>query len=286
MPDLPTDLLRSFVAFAEAGGLGGAAERVGRSPSAVSLHLKQLEARAGVALARKAGRTLALTPAGHLLLAHARRILAENDAALSALGRIGRPGPARLGIVQDFAETILPGIIAALVEAMPEIDLRLRIGSSAELVQALGADAVDTVVVVAAAGGPAPARQEPMVWLGRAGLSARPILPLAMVSRPCPFWTAAAAALAAAGRDHAVALETPSLAGVRAAAAAGFALACRTPLAAGPGLPALGPDSGLPALPEIGYTLLARPRPAPAARLLGEITGARLAGPVTAAPPS
>ena len=57
------DVLRSFVAGVDLGSFGRAADRLGRSTSAVSAQLKKLEEQAGVPLLRKEGRGLALTEA-------------------------------------------------------------------------------------------------------------------------------------------------------------------------------------------------------------------------------
>jgi len=50
-----------------------------------------------------------LTPAGQILLAFARDILATNDKALAALNGDVLAGPARVGMVQDFAECCSAG---------------------------------------------------------------------------------------------------------------------------------------------------------------------------------
>ncbi|OAH20845.1 hypothetical protein AX289_27445 [Methylorubrum populi] len=48
--NLDLDLVRTFVTICEAGTFARAAERVGRTPSAVSLQVKRLEERLGRAL--------------------------------------------------------------------------------------------------------------------------------------------------------------------------------------------------------------------------------------------
>jgi DNA-binding transcriptional ArsR family regulator len=73
------------VAGIELGSFARAADKVGRSTSAVSAQLKKLEEQAGVPLFRKDGRGLALTQAGEVLLGHARRLLELNDEAAVAL---------------------------------------------------------------------------------------------------------------------------------------------------------------------------------------------------------
>ena len=65
--NLDTDTLRSFVTGMEAASFARAADRLGRSTSALSAQLKKLEEQAGVTLLRRSGRGLVLT-AGWLTL--------------------------------------------------------------------------------------------------------------------------------------------------------------------------------------------------------------------------
>lgn len=82
--NLDMDVLRALVIAMEHGSFARAAERLGRTQSAISLRMKKLEEQVGQPLFRKAGRTVAPTEAGDLLLGYARRIVALNDEALSA----------------------------------------------------------------------------------------------------------------------------------------------------------------------------------------------------------
>lgn len=61
--------LRSFVTGVELGSFAKAAERLGRSTSAVSAHLKKLEQQVGAPILRKAGRGMVMTEAGKPCLA-------------------------------------------------------------------------------------------------------------------------------------------------------------------------------------------------------------------------
>src|SRR3954453_15952736 len=102
------EVLRSMVLVHDAGGLRQAAKRVGRTPSAASLQMRKLEEQVAMPLFVKAGRRLTLNPAGELLLGYARRLLAVEEEARHALGGAALQGRLRLGLLQDFAETILP----------------------------------------------------------------------------------------------------------------------------------------------------------------------------------
>ncbi|HMH95069.1 MAG TPA: LysR family transcriptional regulator, partial [Bradyrhizobium sp.] len=72
--NLDIDFLRTLASAEDLGGMNRAAERVGRSQSAVSQQMRKLEEKIGQRLFRKQGRGLVLTEPGELLLKYARRI--------------------------------------------------------------------------------------------------------------------------------------------------------------------------------------------------------------------
>ena len=77
--NLDMDCLRTFTSIAELGTFSRAAERVGRSLSAVSLQMDRLEVQIGVLLFRKDGRRKIFTDEGERMLLHARQILTAKD---------------------------------------------------------------------------------------------------------------------------------------------------------------------------------------------------------------
>ena len=83
--NLNMDVLRTFVSGLELGSFAKAAQRLGRSQSAISTQLRRLEEQAGKPLFKKSGRGLALTTAGESLLSYAKRILELNDEAIDGL---------------------------------------------------------------------------------------------------------------------------------------------------------------------------------------------------------
>ena len=129
--NLPTELLRSFAAIVDAGSMLRATERVFVTQSALSLQMKRLEDLVQTSLFQREGRRLSLTPAGQSLLTHAREILDANDRAVTALSGDVLPGPARIGIVQDFAETLLSGVLARFSQFDPQTQVQVRVGESA-----------------------------------------------------------------------------------------------------------------------------------------------------------
>ena len=101
---LDTDQLRSFLAIVDSGSFTKAAERVHKTQSAVSMHIRRLEEQLGCALFVKQGRGARLTEEGERLIEFARRIVQVEAGAFAALSRKGLRGAARLGIPDDYAE--------------------------------------------------------------------------------------------------------------------------------------------------------------------------------------
>jgi DNA-binding transcriptional LysR family regulator len=83
--NLDLDTVRTLVVANDLGGYGQAAERLGRTPSAISLQMKRLQEDIGSPLFKKHGRGLALTEAGELTLRFGRRLLALNDELLDTI---------------------------------------------------------------------------------------------------------------------------------------------------------------------------------------------------------
>lgn len=91
--NLDLDTLRILVTTHDAGGFAQAADRVGRTPSAISLQMKRLQEELGTPLFRRHGRVLKLTEAGQTALGYARRMLALNDDLLQTMQEL--PSPVR-----------------------------------------------------------------------------------------------------------------------------------------------------------------------------------------------
>lgn len=278
---LDPHLLRTFLAFAETGALARAAERVGRSPSAVTTQMQQLEAQVGEALFVPQGRGRALTAAGHDLAGHARRILDAHREAWLSLSGARQDGAVAIGATQDFAQHALPDLLALYARTHPRVRLDLRIGRSAELAEALAAGALDLAIAarVAAKADEVVAWEEPTLWLmGAGGLAASPApeIPLALLDPPCGFRGAALAALDRAGRPYRIAAGSQSLSGLIAALKAGLAVTLRTRRALGDGVAEAPPTLALPLTDAIAFTLRLRKGATPAARILADLMAERL----------
>lgn len=119
--------LRVFVAVAEYGNIQGAASRVGRSVSAVSVTLKQLENQLGAALF-ESDRKSVLTPLGRYLLDAARTEILRHDRAMAAIraytkGEIGR---LELACTPSVGAHLLPVVIQRYIARYPDVELDVR----------------------------------------------------------------------------------------------------------------------------------------------------------------
>jgi DNA-binding transcriptional LysR family regulator len=259
------DVLRSFVTGMELGSFAKAANRVGRSTSAVSAQLKKLEEQAGTPLFRKAGRGLALTEAGETMLAYARRLLDLNDEAAAAVRGVDLEGWVRLGLQQDFGDVLLSEVLGRFSRAHPRVRIEVRVARNAELLERVTSGRLDLALAWGdGMGAPHGERlaELPMRWIGSAagcsawtGAEGEP-LPLLAIEAPCRFRDAAAAALDRAGIPWRLAFTSPDLGGLWAAAAAGLGFTVRTPIGLPAGVRALGSgEAGLPALPALPLAL-------------------------------
>ncbi|MBS0395034.1 MAG: LysR family transcriptional regulator [Proteobacteria bacterium] len=104
-----------LAAVVDEGGFSAAAEALGRSQSAVSYAVQQLQAALPVALTEPAGRRSALTPAGETLLRRARALLAgaESLEALAASLAAGWEAELRLAVDIIFPPALLYEALAA-----------------------------------------------------------------------------------------------------------------------------------------------------------------------------
>lgn len=250
--NLPTTLLRSFVAIVDSGSMLGASEQVFVTQSALSLQIKRLEELLQQSLFVREGRRLSLTRAGDMMLDYARRVLDLHDEAIAAVSTGRFVGPARVGMVQDFAETLLTGLLARFSELHPDAQIYARVAGTAELQALLERRQLDIVLGFAAGGDPSAITTAPMSWYGDAELARRSVIPLAVLEQPCRFREAAIRALDEAGRPYRITVETPNLTTLRSAVSAGLGLTCRTHLFLRDTTPI---DLPLPELPRVACIL-------------------------------
>lgn len=142
------EMLRTFRAVAGHGALAPAAAALGRTPSAVSMTLAQLEAEVGAPLF-ESDRKNRLTPLGHLVLEESLRATDAFARSLSAIRRYAQStaGTVRIAAVPSVSITILPGVIARFRCQRPDVLLEISDLDSAEVRRRIAADAADIGIV-------------------------------------------------------------------------------------------------------------------------------------------
>ena len=137
--------LRVFIAVAERGHVTEGARALNLAQSAASHAIASLEARHDIRLFDRIGRRIVLTEAGRALLAEARRILAEVEHAERTLAEFGalERGVLSLHASQTIAGYWLPRRLVAFRRAYPRIEIRLTIGNTAEVAEAVEAGAAE-----------------------------------------------------------------------------------------------------------------------------------------------
>lgn len=264
LTNLDLDALRSLVTGVDLGTFARAAERLGRSTSAVSAQLKKLEEQTGCQIFQKSGRGLVLTDSGETLAAYARRLLELNDEAVSAVRGAKLEGWVRLGLQEDFGAAVLPHALGNFARAHPNVRIEGRIARNSDLLERVGAGQLDLALAWesgALDGLSERLAEVPLCWIGAADerlplFSSSQPLPLTALEAPCLLRRIGCDQLDRAGIPWRLAFETPSLGGLWAATAAGLGVALRTPIGLPADLRILNPqDHGLPPLPSLGLVL-------------------------------
>jgi DNA-binding transcriptional LysR family regulator len=128
--------LKIFEAIARLGSMNQAAEAVHTVQSNVTARIRALEDEIGVPLLLRSPKGATLTPAGTRLLPYARRLISLDAEARRAARDDGTPsGALVIGTLETTAALRIAPHVADFVAAYPSVDLTLRTGTSAELIE-------------------------------------------------------------------------------------------------------------------------------------------------------
>lgn len=141
--------LKTFIAIAQTGTFTAAGEAVGLSHSAVSLHVKALEAELGVDLIDRSRRPPVLTDRGLALVDCARRMVDLMD-EMAALGsEAGLIGSISAGVVPSAIADLMPPALAKMRELHPKLKVRIHSGLSGELAALVRSGELDVAISTA-----------------------------------------------------------------------------------------------------------------------------------------
>ena len=227
MPDLDLDLLRAFVAVADAGSFTAAADVVSRSQSAVSQKIRRLEELIGHPVFERTSRSLSLTGPGGQLLVGARRLLDLNDDVMRSLQIPRASGRLRVGICEDFVPLQLSRLLARFLRLYPGVQLDVNTSLTHELLVEFDKGDLDLVIATRQFRGRGRIIwREPMVWFAASDfrLDLHRPLPLVLLKPPCTYRELMFTTLDTARQDWVTACTVTSLMGVQAAVAGGLGI--------------------------------------------------------------
>ena len=270
LTNLPTDLLRTFIAVVELGGHSKAGAVLGRSQPAISLQIRRLEELVRAPLLTQEGRAILPTPAGEALLSYAREMVRINDEAVRYFHRSDLTGVLRIGLPTDYAVAFLQNTLTTFLRHHPEVDLEIHCDLSRELHQALRSDDLDIIVAtMPSARMPYLSRAwvEQPVWAAASTLTLpedRPV-PLGAHLEGCDYRARMIDALNSAARRWRIVYTGPGISGLQNAVLNGLCVTALTQATMLPGMRELGEDEGFPKLESLRIGLLYKhPRLSPA----------------------
>ena len=239
--------LRSVVAVADCGGFHRAAAALHLSQSAVSQHLRKVEAVVGQPVVERSGRGIVFTEVGQKVLRHARTILAAHDTALDDLGATEHT-LLTIGATEHGADVMLAGLTSALRERLPDRRVRFRLDRNVSLADSIERGLVDLAIMLDGAGLDR-ANASGLVrlqWISARTFAAstRDPLPLVIFSEPCTLREPAFSVLEKRHIAYEIAAECGDLSGLYAAVRSGLGVALLPMIGKHPD--GLCPAEGLP----------------------------------------
>jgi LysR family nitrogen assimilation transcriptional regulator len=168
--------LQNFLTIVEQKSISNAASLIRIAQPALSRQLRALEAEVGSPLLVRHRWGVSPTPAGEVLVAHAREILQRVQAARDEVSVVTRTptGTLSVGVSASIASIVLPPLALAARSAMPQVKLKLVEANSVSLQQRLLARELDLAMIHVR--GPTPSLEtrpllsEPLVAVGTAGV--------------------------------------------------------------------------------------------------------------------
>lgn len=168
--DLDWNLLRVFLALAEAGSVTGAAARLSLKQPSVSSALKRLESRVGARLVDRGPGHFALTPAGDRLRAEAEEVRAAvlrlTGALASSAGQVA--GPVTIALASHVVCPLFDDTLAAFHRAHPAASFTMEVMASREALGAVSARRASFAICLVSA--PPPALETEVLYRESFGL--------------------------------------------------------------------------------------------------------------------
>ncbi len=225
---IDTITLQCFITVAETGSFTKAAERVGRTQSAVSQQMSKLENLLGKPLLTR-GKAFSLTPEGDIFLGYSRQIFALYHEAIDRFKEPELEGEVSFGLPENFARVYLSEVLVDFSRIHPRILLNIECDLTLNLFDRFKKKEFDLVLVKMNRPEDFPngldVWSEPLKWVGDTSLiDPKKPVPLVLSPQPCVYRASAIKTLEEAGRSWRLVFSSPSYAGAVAAVKAGMGI--------------------------------------------------------------
>ncbi|WP_152045303.1 LysR family transcriptional regulator [Aureimonas psammosilenae] len=250
---LDLDQVRTFLAIVDTGSFTRAADEVFKTQSAVSMQMRKLEERLDTVLFERNGRSVKLTEDGDRLLGYARKLLSLSIETLTAFDEESIEGHVRIGLPDDYAERLLPEIMARFSRSNPRVELQIACEPSQNLTDHIEKGLLDVALVCPSRIAHAEVvRREPLHFVTSAAhcVHEEKVLPLAIGRADCTWRKQGIEALKAIDRDHRVLFTSWSATIVASAVLAGLAVSVLPECALRSGMRVLTEADGFPKLED------------------------------------
>ncbi|MCC5792359.1 MAG: LysR family transcriptional regulator [Legionellaceae bacterium] len=228
---IDTITLQCFLAVAESQSFTKAAQRVGRSQSAISQQIAKLENLIETPLINR-GRELSLTPDGEIFLGYAKRMYALHRESLDRFKAPALQGDIRFGVPEDFASMLLSEVLVEFSRRHPRVLLKVECDLTQNLTERFTAGDFDLILTKMTQyqldTESVRVCTEPVVWIGKKELlpmmDRQSQIPLVLSPSPCRYHAMVVAALDKAGMGWRLAYSSSSYMGKMAAVRAGLGI--------------------------------------------------------------
>jgi DNA-binding transcriptional LysR family regulator len=152
--------LKHFIAVGEAGSITAAAKALRLTQPALSRQMKALEEELDTALLERGAHSIALTPAGEVLMTEARKLVGFSEKMIEKVKSTALGEPLRVGYAPSLAGEFLSVAIQRFTRIHPNVRVSLYDWSSAEMRMGLKAGKLDLIVAAPCIG-----IHEPIQWI-------------------------------------------------------------------------------------------------------------------------
>lgn len=254
--NLPTDVLRTFLAVIDLGSFTKAGRLLGRTQPAISLQIRRLEELVGLPLMDTSGRSIALTHDGEILARSARQLLVMNDEIVARLQKRESEGKLNVGLPTDYAVAFFQNLLARFCREHPEVQLSIHCDVSQRLLPMFASGDLD-IAIAMYDNRPAPGLiytwVERPIWAAGSDSDAdrRNPVPIAAHPEGCHYRSRMIRCLDQIGKPWRITYSSPGISSLQQAVQSGLGVTALTRHTLLQGMRVLSEGDGFPPLTDI-----------------------------------